>query len=134
MNGTYGVAGGASGAVAVLAGAFGAHGLRDALAPRALEVYETAVRWQAVHALALLLTAVGLRLAGDAAARGARALRVAGAAFVAGTVLFSGSLYALALTGLSAFGAVTPVGGVAFVAGWVALALAARRLPPTGPR
>jgi uncharacterized membrane protein YgdD (TMEM256/DUF423 family) len=86
-----------------------------------LQVFETGARYQIYHALALLLAAAVC----GAAPRpvGAWAARL----FLAGTVLFSGSLYALALTGVSAFGAVTPFGGVAFLAGWICLAFAVRR-------
>jgi uncharacterized membrane protein YgdD (TMEM256/DUF423 family) len=96
-----------------------------------LEVWETAARYQMYHALALLLLAVVMREAGgmrDAGGdAGPRLLRFAGWAFVAGTLLFSGSLYAMALTGVRALGAITPLGGVAFIAGWVALAVGAMR-------
>jgi uncharacterized membrane protein YgdD (TMEM256/DUF423 family) len=107
--------------LAVAAGAFGAHGLRARLTPELLAVFETAARYQMYHALALLAV-------GWAAARWPGGLvGWAGWLFVAGTVLFSGSLYALALTGVRWLGAVTPLGGAAFLAGWLCLALAARR-------
>ncbi len=113
-------AGSVSAGLAVALGAFGAHGLRTRLSPEMLAVYETGVRYQMYHALALLAVAW-------AAARwpGAALTVWAGWMFVAGTVLFSGSLYVLALTGRAWLGAVTPFGGVAFIAGWVCLALAA---------
>ncbi len=100
--------------LAVAAGAFGAHGLRGRLSPEMLSVFETGARYQMYHALALLA-------AGWASGRwpGRRAV-AAGWLFAAGTVLFSGSLYALALTGIRSFGAVTPAGGVCFLVGWVA--------------
>lgn len=105
----------------VAAGAFGAHALRSRLAPDLLAVFETAVRYQMFHALGLLAAAwVSTRWPGPAAA-------FAGWLFVAGTVVFSGSLYLLALTGVRWLGAVTPVGGVAFLAGWLALGWAALR-------
>ncbi|MGQ0703073.1 MAG: DUF423 domain-containing protein [Gemmatimonadales bacterium] len=103
-------------AVAVAAGAFGAHALRGALSPDALASWETAARYQMYHALALIL--VGIL----AARRPTQTLRVAGWLFVSGVVLFSGSLYSLALTGQLWFGAITPLGGAAFIAGWVCLA------------
>jgi uncharacterized membrane protein YgdD (TMEM256/DUF423 family) len=106
------------GAVAVLLGAFAAHGLRSRLTPDQLAVFETGVRYQMFHALALGLCA----LLGRTGAR----LRVAPWCFLAGTVLFSGSLYALALDAARWLGAVTPFGGVAFVAGWLALGLGGR--------
>ena len=105
--------GAASALIAVAAGAFGAHALRSRLAPDLLAVFETAARYQMYHALALCI--VGL-LAG-------RAARAAGWLFVWGTVVFSGSLYVMALTGERWLGAVTPIGGAAFVAGWGWLAL-----------
>lgn len=109
------VAGGLFGLTGVAAGAFGAHALRAMLSPAMLAVYETAVRYQMYHALALLGIALAMR------AGGSRALRLAGGAFVVGVVVFSGSLYLLTLTGARWWGAVTPVGGVALLIGWSAL-------------
>ena len=106
--------------VAVAAGAFGAHALRGALTPELLDVFETAARYQMYHALALL--AVGWL----ARHGGCRATAAAGWLFAIGTVLFSGSLYALSLTGVRWLGAITPLGGAAFLGGWLALAWAAR--------
>lgn len=109
------------GAVGVAAGAFGAHALRTRLAPEMLAVFETGVRYHLMHALALLAV-------GWAAARWpGPAVTAAGWLFVAGILLFSGSLYALALTGVRTLGLVTPVGGVAFILGWIALVWAAWR-------
>ncbi|HVG93380.1 MAG TPA: DUF423 domain-containing protein [Planctomycetota bacterium] len=125
MHGPFAVLGALSGAIVVLTGAFGAHGLRNTLDARALDVWEKAVHWQAAHAVALLLVAVAQQMERDSPLGRPRLLRAAGWAFVAGTVLFSGSLYALALTDVKALGAVTPVGGLAFVVGWLALAAAA---------
>lgn len=114
----FGVAGAVSGLVAVAAGAFGAHALRSRLPADLLAVFETGVRYQAYHALALFAVAW-------AASRGALPQAAwAGWLFVAGTVIFSGSLYVLALTGTRWWGAVTPLGGVSFLAGWVCLAWA----------
>jgi uncharacterized membrane protein YgdD (TMEM256/DUF423 family) len=105
--------------VAVAFGAFGAHGLRGRLVPDMLMVFEIGVRYQMYHALALLaLGAVAGRLPGGLVA-------TSGWLFVAGTVLFSGSLYVMSLTGQRWLGAVTPLGGLAFLAGWAALAWAA---------
>ena len=113
--------GAVSGFISVAAGAFGAHALRSLLTPEYLGIFETAARYQMYHALALLAVAW-------AAARWPGALpQWAGWLFVAGTVLFSGSLYALALSGVRWLGAITPLGGVAFLVGWACLALAARR-------
>jgi uncharacterized membrane protein YgdD (TMEM256/DUF423 family) len=107
--------------VAVGAGAFGAHALRARLAPDLLAVFETGARYQMYHALGLLAVAwMVTRWPGPWPAR-------AGWLFVAGTLLFSGSLYALALSGVRWLGAVTPLGGLAFLAGWLCLALAASR-------
>ncbi len=119
-------AGAVLGGMAVAIGAFAAHALRDAWSPARLAWMDTGVRWQAVHALALLATGLLVRLSGPS-----RALSVASGAFLLGTVLFSGSLYALAATEARALGAVTPFGGVALLVGWGALALAAR---PAGSR
>lgn len=105
----------------VAAGAFGAHALRARLEPSLLAVFDTGARYQLIHALALI--AVWL-----AEPRGSRrALAAAGVLFTAGILLFSGSLYALALSGVRAWGAVTPFGGLCFLAGWVALGAAVRR-------
>jgi uncharacterized membrane protein YgdD (TMEM256/DUF423 family) len=113
--------GAASGFVAVAAGAFGAHALRARLSADLLGVFETAARYQMYHALGLMAVAW-------AASRWPGALpQWAGWLFVAGTVLFSGSLYALALSGVRWLGAITPLGGVAFLAGWICLGLVARR-------
>ena len=107
--------------IAVGAGAFGAHGLRARLTPDLLAVFETAARYQMYHALALLAAAwAATRWPGPWPIR-------AGWLFVIGTILFSGSLYALALSGVRWLGAVTPFGGVALLAGWGCLLLAALR-------
>jgi uncharacterized membrane protein YgdD (TMEM256/DUF423 family) len=106
--------------LSVGAGAFGAHALRSRLSPEYLAVFETAARYQMYHALGLLAVAWAVsRWPGGMA-------QWAGWLFVLGTVLFSGSLYALALTGVRWLGAVTPLGGVAFLLGWLCLALSAR--------
>lgn len=107
--------------VGVGAGAFGAHALKARLAPDLLAVFDTGARYQLVHALALLAVAWACQRWPES--------RVpwAGWCFVAGTVLFSGSLYALALTGVRSLGAITPLGGVAFLAGWALLAWSAWR-------
>lgn len=106
--------------VAVAAGAFGAHALRSRLAPDLLAVFETAARYQMYHALALLAVAWAAdRWPGPS-------VRWAGWLFVIGTVLFSGSLYLLALSGVRWLGAVTPLGGAALLAGWACLGLGVR--------
>jgi uncharacterized membrane protein YgdD (TMEM256/DUF423 family) len=110
--------GAVAGFLGVAAGAFGAHGLRGRLSPEMLAVFETAVRYQMYHVFALLVTAAAIGRLGDA-----RLLVVAGWSFTAGIVVFSGSLYALALSGVSMLGAITPIGGVAFLVGWACLAV-----------
>ena len=121
MERTFAVLGALLACVAVGAGAFGAHGLRGRLTPDLLEVFETAVRYQMYHALGLLAVAwASEHWPGTVTA-------AAGWLFVAGIVLFSGSLYLLSLTGTRWLGAVTPLGGAAFLAGWLALAWAIGR-------
>jgi uncharacterized membrane protein YgdD (TMEM256/DUF423 family) len=109
-----------SGLLAVLLGAFGAHTLRNRIGSDALVIFETGVRYQMYHALALFAAArAAARWPGGAA-------RAAGTLFVVGSVLFSGSLYALALSGIGVLGAITPFGGVSWAAGWICLILASR--------
>lgn len=117
-----------SGLSGVALGAFGAHGLRDRLGALAdwtqrLGWWQTGANYHLVHALALALVALVWPRAGGGA------LAVAGWSFVAGTLLFSGSLYAMTLTGVRALGAVTPLGGLGFMLGWAALGWAAWRAP-----
>ncbi len=107
-------------ALAVLIGAFGAHALRDRLDAYASGIYERAVFYHFVHALGIL--AVGIAI--DAHAASASLARVSAALLLAGIVVFSGSLYALALSGIRKLGAITPLGGIALVAGWVTFAIA----------
>jgi uncharacterized membrane protein YgdD (TMEM256/DUF423 family) len=107
--------------LAVAAGAFRAHALRERIAVDLLDVFETGARYQIYHALALV--AVGLALARFSSPGAQPWLAAAGWLFVAGTVLFSGSLYALARSGTRWLGAITPLGGVAFLLGWLALAV-----------
>jgi uncharacterized membrane protein YgdD (TMEM256/DUF423 family) len=107
--------------ISVAAGAFGAHALRGRLAPDYLAVFETAARYQMYHALALFAVAWAIT-------RWPGPLPVwAGWLFVGGTVVFSGSLYILALSGIRWFGAITPLGGAAFLAGWLCLMVSAVR-------
>ncbi|WP_447980463.1 DUF423 domain-containing protein [Candidatus Nitrospira bockiana] len=108
----FSVLGAVFGFLGVVAGAFGAHSLKAVLSPEQLTVFETAVRYQMYHALALVLV-------GELGARASRtAWRQAGIAFAVGILLFSGSLYMLLLSGVRWLGAVTPLGGVAFLIGW----------------
>ena len=113
--------GGVSGFIAVATGAFAAHGLREKLPPELLATFETGARYQMYHALALVL--VGLL----AARAPSGLLAASGWLFAAGTVLFSGSLYLLAVTGARTLGAITPFGGLCFLAGWALLAASALR-------
>jgi uncharacterized membrane protein YgdD (TMEM256/DUF423 family) len=117
----WAIVGALSALVAVAAGAFGAHALRARLEPRMLEVFETAARYQMYHVLGLFAAAWFLQ------AGPCRPALWAGRLFLAGTFIFCGSLYALALTGATRLGMITPLGGAAFLAGWGCLALAARR-------
>jgi uncharacterized membrane protein YgdD (TMEM256/DUF423 family) len=107
------------GALGVAAGAFGSHGLEDRLDARALDIWQTAVQYEMYHALALLGTAwVADQVSSTA-------VTVAGICFIVGTLIFSGTLYVLALTGIRWLGAITPIGGVSLIAGWIALFVAA---------
>jgi uncharacterized membrane protein YgdD (TMEM256/DUF423 family) len=111
-----------NGLLAVAAGAFGAHGFQNRLDAHALQVFETGARYQMYHALAIGLAAFAMRGNATAPAQGAAVL------LLVGIVLFSGSLYALALTNARGLALITPVGGLAFLAGWIALAWAATRI------
>lgn len=113
------------GGLSVAGGAFASHALQDQLTARAIEVFGTGIRYQMYHALALLAVAILLGLTKGAVSW----LTAAGWLFVAGIVLFSGSLYLISLVGMKAVGPVTPIGGVALMAGWGCLAIAAFRLP-----
>lgn len=107
------------GGLGVIAGAFGAHGLKDSMNEKSLEIFETAAKYQMYHALALL--AVGLL---GLQVRSSTLLNVAGWSFLIGTLIFSGTLYALALSGIRWLGAITPIGGVGMIIGWFCLAMA----------
>lgn len=107
-----------SGFLAVALGAFGAHALKQRLSAEMLAVYETAVQYHFYHTLALL--AVAVLMVG-----GAQGLKLSAVLLLVGTVIFSGSLYALALSGVKVLGAVTPIGGLCLLAGWSCLAYAA---------
>jgi uncharacterized membrane protein YgdD (TMEM256/DUF423 family) len=107
--------------LSVAAGAFASHALREKVAERSLEIFETAARYQIYHALALLLVAVLLSRAEGTTT----ALVAAGYAFMTGIAIFSGSLYALSLSGIKWLGAIAPLGGLAFLVGWAFVAIAA---------
>ena len=115
------VAGAILAALAVAAGAMGAHGLKDRIRP---ELYEKAVFYHLIHAVALVLLGVLAREQAGAA------FRISEGCFVGGIVLFSGSLYILALHGPKWFGAVAPIGGTALIVGWIAMAVGAWRSSP----
>jgi len=119
MDRTFLLIGAVAGFLGVGLGAFGAHGLRARVSPEMLAVFETGVRYHMYHALALLLTSLLM------ARIGGWLVTTAGWCFTAGILLFSGSLYLLAVTGVSILGAITPFGGLAFLAGWACLAIAA---------
>jgi uncharacterized membrane protein YgdD (TMEM256/DUF423 family) len=111
------------GGLSVAFGAFGAHMLRSRLDAGALDVFQTGVQYQGYHALALLLVGTWQYL------RPNTRLKWAGTLFTTGILIFSGSLYALSLTGVKWFGAITPIGGICFLSGWVILTWEAARLP-----
>jgi uncharacterized membrane protein YgdD (TMEM256/DUF423 family) len=112
--------GAVSALTAVATGAFGAHALRDRLSADMLGTWQTAAAYQMYHSIALLVVGI---LLGRLSADGSLWLTVAGWSFVAGALLFSGSLYTLALSGTTWLGAITPLGGLAFLLGWAALAI-----------
>lgn len=111
-----------SAGVAVAAGAFGAHGLKSVVSPAALEIWKTGVQYHLAHALAMLLVAA---LAGHVELK---AVQTVGKLFLVGQLIFGGSLYLLAVTGIKWLGAITPIGGVCFLLGWGYLALTAGKL------
>jgi uncharacterized membrane protein YgdD (TMEM256/DUF423 family) len=119
MDRTFMLVGAVAAFLGVTLGAFGAHGLRGRLSPEMFAVFQTGVQYHMYHALALLIVSgIMGRLSGWL-------IQTAGWLFVAGIVLFSGSLYVLALTGITMLGAITPIGGLAFLLGWGCLAFAA---------
>jgi uncharacterized membrane protein YgdD (TMEM256/DUF423 family) len=121
MDRFFFIAGSISALLAVALGAFAAHGLRNKLTPEMLTIFETGVRYQMYHALALLGVAwASTRWPGGS-------ITAAGWLFILGTILFSGSLYLLSFTGVRWLGAVTPIGGAAFLLGWLLLAWGAWR-------
>jgi uncharacterized membrane protein YgdD (TMEM256/DUF423 family) len=111
------------GFLGVAFGAFGAHGLRERLSPEMMAVFEIGVRYQMYHVFALLAVAAAIAHFGRA-----RLLLISGWSFIAGVLIFSGSLYAVALTGTGMFGAITPIGGVGLLLGWACLAFFAAAL------
>ena len=109
------------GALSVAGGAFASHALKEQISERSLEIFETGAKYQMYHALALLLVALLLTRLEVVPTT----LVTSGISFIVGVVLFSGSLYALSLTGIKWLGAITPLGGVAFLIGWGCLAISA---------
>ena len=120
------IVGAVSGFLGVATGAFGAHGLKERLDAYSLGIWQTAVQYQMWHAAALVLVGLLARFAVSEST--ATVSSLAGWAFLMGTLLFSGSLYVLALSGIKWLGAVTPLGGVGFLVGWAALAMLGLRL------
>jgi uncharacterized membrane protein YgdD (TMEM256/DUF423 family) len=105
-----------AGALGVLLGAFGAHGLRESIEPRLMETFQTAVQYQLIHSLALLLVSLTMGWLGQSLS-----FEISAYAFMAGIILFSGSLYGLVLTEMRWLGPVTPLGGLCLIAGWLAI-------------
>jgi uncharacterized membrane protein YgdD (TMEM256/DUF423 family) len=119
-------AGGILGALAVALGAFGAHALKGMLETSGrMETFETAVKYQFYHALAMVLVGILMQRAGADAAKW---LGWSGNAFAIGVIIFSGSLYAICFTGITKFGATAPIGGLLLIAGWILLIMAAGRV------
>src|SRR5262245_31318150 len=118
MDRTFLFIGALLGFLGVAFGAFGAHALKSRLSPDMLAVFETAVRYQMYHAFALLIVAAAIGHVGPA-----RLLSISGWTFFLGVVFFSGSLYALALSGVGILGAITPIGGLLFLIGWTCLVM-----------
>jgi uncharacterized membrane protein YgdD (TMEM256/DUF423 family) len=112
------------GGISVAAGAFGAHALREKISERSLEIFDTGARYQMYHALALLLVAILM----SRTASPPITLLVSGWLFIIGVAIFSGSLYAISLTGIKSLGAIAPLGGISLMIGWLALALSAGNL------
>lgn len=116
------IAGAVNAAIAVAFGAFGAHALKEKLSAHYLAIWETAVQYQMFHAIGLL--AVGILMSSSLFGASTQ-LTWAGYLLLAGIIIFSGSLYVLSLSGIGILGAITPIGGVAFIAGWIMLIIAA---------
>jgi uncharacterized membrane protein YgdD (TMEM256/DUF423 family) len=118
------IAGAINGFLSVALGAFGAHALKERLSEKYLAIWETAVQYQMFHALALI--AIGILMSNKLLGH-VTSLNTAGYLILVGIVLFSGSLYVLSLTGIGILGAITPIGGVAFLVGWILLIVAAAK-------
>lgn len=111
--------------IGVALGAFGSHILGDRIGEESLKTFQTGIQYHFIHALAMLVVAVAMGVWGES-----RRLAWAAWLFFAGILMFSGSLYLLSVTGLKIFGPITPLGGLAFMAGWILLALSAGRRTP----
>jgi uncharacterized membrane protein YgdD (TMEM256/DUF423 family) len=122
MSKLYVFLGSISACLAVAMGAFGAHALKNRLSSEMLAVYQTGVHYHMIHSIGLILVGLIANWLSESAS-----LSWSGRLLLAGIVFFSGSLYVLSLTGIPAFGAITPFGGVSFLAGWVLLAIAPLR-------
>ena len=109
--------------LAVAGGAFGAHGLKSKVSAEMIETYQTGIQYQFYHALGLLVVAMMIHLFDPG-----MMLKLSGFLFIGGIVVFSGSLYVLVLTGIKWLGAITPIGGLAFLAGWICLTISGLRL------
>lgn len=118
----YTIIGSINAGLSVALGAFGAHVLKDMLTAERLATFETGVQYHMIHALALILIAILAERLGDK-----KKVQWAARLIFTGIIIFSGSLYLLCLTGYTVLGAITPIGGVAFIAGWIMLAIAAKR-------
>ncbi|MCZ2260660.1 DUF423 domain-containing protein [Sporosarcina sp. G11-34] len=118
------IAGAVNAAIAVMFGAFGAHALKEKLSEKYLAIWETAVQYQMFHALGLVLIGI---LMSSSLLGPLTQLNWAGYLLLAGIIIFSGSLYILSLSGIGILGAITPIGGVAFIAGWIMLIVAATK-------
>jgi len=114
-----------SGMLAVMLGAFGAHELKKIISPEMLEVFKTGVQYQFYHTFALLVVGILMYFSES------KALKWSANFFITGIVLFSGSLYVLAISGIKVLGAITPLGGIAFIAGWLLLAIHASKHTPS---
>ena len=117
------VIGALSGAAAVVAGAFGAHAIAESVTPERLATFKTGAQYQLIHSLALLLAGIIVERTPS------KAVQWCGWLFLAGIVLFPGSLYALVLADIPALGVITPIGGLAFILGWLLLAWGAWKMP-----
>lgn len=118
------LAGGIAGLLAVILGAFGAHGLEKAVSAKALSVFKTGVQYQFYHAFALIISGILYHLSQEN-----KLFKLSGIAYLVGIFIFSGSLYLYTLTGIRTFGMITPLGGLSFMAGWLLLIMGLWKMP-----